>query len=175
MKQRGWWILVGLWFTACASGLGYYSISHIQTFDPHLTLNQAAAGQDFDKQLSATLAQAAVLPGTLLHIRPEGECYCDTLARTHLRALGEALPSYSIKSMSVSSLPGVSRWLTRLPALALLDKNGEVRYLGPYALGAGCFSGNTLETRIIALANSSLRSPGAVVISDATGCFCDAA
>ena len=174
MKRHLWWGLMVLWLGACGSGLWFYSQSHITDFDPQLSLNHAAADVEFETRLSEVLRDASVLPGSVVHIGPEGGCYCDTLAQRHHQAILNKLPGYKSVSLNISQLPWVAQWLSRLPALVLLDSTGEVRYFGPYALGAGCFNGDTLVSRIVSTAQTSLAQPGPLVISEATGCFCDA-
>ncbi len=175
MKGYVWWWLMALWLAACAAGLWFYSQSHISDFDPTLSLNQAAADAGFENRLSEVLREASVLPGSLVHIGPQRGCYCDTLAQRHHQAILNALPGYKSVALNVAQLPWVAQWLMRLPALVLLDDNGKVRYFGPYALGAGCFNGNTLKNQIVSTLRADIAPPGPLVISEATGCFCNAA
>ncbi|MEC8788091.1 MAG: DUF6436 domain-containing protein, partial [Pseudomonadota bacterium] len=45
------------------------------------------------------------------------------------------------------------------------------RYLGPYATGYGCFTGKNLVEQVVSY-TTQLPYNGAVINTDATGCFC---
>ena len=58
-----------------------------------------------------------------------------------------------------------------VPALIILDEHSNLRYLGPYATGYGCFTGKDLVDQIVGYTTQSPYN-GAVINTDAEGCFC---
>ncbi len=148
-----------------------YSRFQLRPFDPQQTLAQAASQSDFDQQLTAVLRQQGIENQTLVHLRTSHSCYCETLTAPHQAELAHSLSAYHQVSLNVDEIPALAHILGTVPALAVIDEVGQLRYLGPYALGYGCITGNTLISWIQKLI-SAKQFLGATINSDAQGCFC---
>ncbi|MDY6926383.1 MAG: DUF6436 domain-containing protein [Pseudomonadota bacterium] len=173
MTQRTITLIVVVWALGILSLLGIASVNQIKPFDPSMLLAQAASDPQFDSDFTQALTQAGVAPGTLVHMVSNGDCYCDQLTESHRQELSGELASagYRLQQLSLAEHPDLSRYLDHYPALAVIDGAGQLRYLGPYAIGYGCFTGKNLVAQIKQAATSA-EYYGASINSDVKGCFC---
>ena len=71
----------------------------------------------------------------------------------------------------MEDVPELAALIEAVPALIVLDKQAQLRYLGPYATGYGCFTGKNLVEQVVSY-TTQLPYNGAVINADASGCFC---
>lgn len=175
MSQRATTIAVIIWALGIMSVLAIASVNQIKPFDPQSILAQAASQPDFDKVFTQVLAKAGVAPGTLVHIQSNKSCFCNQLTEPHRNELSQALVSqgFQLAQLSLAEHPAITRYVDHFPALAVVDKAGQLRYLGPYAIGYGCFTGRNLVEQISQLATTT-QYYGASINSEVKGCFCAA-
>ncbi|MDC8829587.1 DUF6436 domain-containing protein [Alteromonas gilva] len=173
MSNRVITAAVIVWAVAILGALMVANLDQIKMFDPQMKLAQAASQPEFDQQFAAHLSAAGVGPGSLVHMRASQRCYCDTLTEPHQQELTQALADkgYRVTQLSLTEHSTLRRYIDAFPALAVVDKQGKLRYLGPYATGYGCFTGNNLVAEISQLATAT-DYYGASVNTDAKGCFC---
>ncbi|GGF59621.1 hypothetical protein GCM10011338_09830 [Alteromonas lipolytica] len=175
MSTRSTTIAVVVWAVGILSLLAFASVNQISAFDPEHSLAQAAAQPDFDQRFANELKAAGIAAGTLVHISSAGRCYCDELTESHRDELSAELKQqgYQLAQLSLAEHPAITRFVNHYPALAVVDNAGQLRYLGPYAIGYGCITGKNLVAEIRQLATAS-RYYGASINSDVKGCFCAA-
>ncbi|MEW9797948.1 DUF6436 domain-containing protein [Alteromonas sp. CYL-A6] len=168
------WGALALWAGALSVGMLLYSQQQLTLFDPDQRLLQAAARPDFDQQVVATLEASGIAAGSVVHFQRKDSCFCNTLTEPHQTQLASTLSEqgYQLSVVDIDSAPALASLIPSTPAVAVVSQTGELRYLGPYATGYGCFTGKTLVDTIARYA--SLTLPGAVINADAEGCFCHA-
>ncbi|MEG3767311.1 DUF6436 domain-containing protein [Alteromonas sp. 14N.309.X.WAT.G.H12] len=173
MTGKKGWGLLAVWVAALMVGLWFYGDDKIVPFDPNFSLNRAAASDDFDHQFVDMLKSAGIQPGSLVHIQASTPCYCNTLSNIHQQALLSLLKNdgYQWVTLNIENIPALAPWVPTFPALAVIDMKGKLRYLGPYATGIGCFTGDDLVNDIAAMAKQT-QPLGAVINSEAEGCYC---
>lgn len=165
--------LLALWALSIIGGLLIYSEKQLKPFDPNLTLTDAAMNPEFDQSVATQLIAAGVSPGSVVRLTHSDYCYCNTLVDSHQSELISAIDddTYVNTTLSLDDYPQLSAVIPAYPALAVLDEHSQLRYLGPYAKGYGCFNGKTLLSQIAVLAQSQDYF-GAVINADVNGCFC---
>lgn len=173
MTGKKGWGLLAVWSVALMVGLWFYGDDKIVPFDPDLRLNRAAASEDFDDQFVHSLISAGVKPGSLVHIQAATPCYCNTFSGIHQQALTQLLANdgYQLVKLNIKDVPALNLWISTFPALAVIDMKGKLRYLGPYATGIGCFTGDNLVNNIAAIVQQP-QPLGALINSEAQGCYC---
>lgn len=171
--NRKWlvWAGIMIWAVSLLAGLWLYSRQQLTAFDPAQKLASAASQPGFDTEFVADLNQAGITARSIIHIQPDESCYCNALTQIHKQELTAALPDYTVHDMVPRQLGDTGELLAALPALAIIDKDNRLRYLGPYATGFGCLTGNTLVHQITAIVQNPV-SAMATVVTEATGCFC---
>ncbi len=169
------WILLFLWASALIAGLVFYGKNQVTPFDPDGVLLHQSTDLAFDDRIVAELQANHISASTVLHIGSEKSCYCETVTEPHQAQLAKTLSEYGFisKQVSIESLPNLSKVITTIPALIVIDDQSNLRYLGPYATGLGCFTGQTLIGQIAQLATQT-EYAGAVINADVEGCFCKA-
>ena len=171
----GWlkWGLLALWALSLLAGMLLYSQRQLSEFDPGMTLSQAAASPDFDARFVTLLETQGVQPGSIVHLQKDTGCYCNQLTDPHTRQLAASLEKdqFRFRRLSLDTVPELKALIPTFPAVAVVDKQRKLRYLGPYATGYGCFTGATLVESIAHIATSE-KSLGAVINTSAEGCFC---
>jgi len=173
MKAALTWALLVLWAVLIVASLWVYSQRQLSDFDPLFTLSTAAASQNFDSRFTTLLAQSGIGPGSVVHINSASACVCDSLTASHQAELNSRLSAhgYKLETLKLEKHALIASFLSSVPALAVVDPTGNLRYVGPYSEGYGCLTGRTFVDKITALASSGF-SAGAVVQSDAKGCYC---
>tara|TARA_E500000331_G_C16859592_1_gene541363 strand:- start:71 stop:598 length:528 start_codon:yes stop_codon:yes gene_type:complete len=173
VKKKVGYVLVLMWAGSLLTGLWLYSDKQLTAFDPDLRLNTAAANPAFDSQIVTALIKAGVKTPAIVHLNNQNDCFCERLSIPHQVQLNEALPDFTLHTMTIDALPdNLSKLFAMTPAVVVIDAQSRLRYLGPYALGYGCVTGKTLLGTIAEKAQGDYQPAGAV-ISQAQGCFCD--
>lgn len=173
-KHHGKWLLVIIWCLSIMTGLWVYGDFQITPFDPAMKLGQAASQKGFDADIVKAFNTAGITGGTIVHIESDRRCYCNSLSQKHQQSLSDSLAEdgYTFATLALQQHPALRAVIPSFPALALIDHNNQLRYLGPYATGLGCYTGDDLVAIIAALAHNETM-PGAVVNSNVEGCYCN--
>ena len=172
MNRKGLvWAGLAVWAVGLLAGLWLHSKQQLTAFDPQQVLASAASQPGFDDRFVLRLSQAGVAAGSIVHIQPAESCYCNSLTQIHKQELATALPDFTVKNITPAQLGEAAALLAALPALAIIDKDNQLRYLGPYATGFGCLTGNTLISQITSMVNHPV-SDMATIVTDVSGCFC---
>lgn len=168
------WALLAAWCGSLLSVLWFYGDRQLSPFDPALTLTHAASAPDFDQRFTSILQQQGVKPGSIVHLQTQNPCYCNSLTEAHQRELSALLKNnhYQLQVIHVDEAPQLEALLPAYPALAVVDEYNQLRYLGPYAEGLGCYTGDDLVTQIASVVTAQTYL-GATVNTTSEGCFCD--
>ncbi|MDO6566616.1 DUF6436 domain-containing protein [Alteromonas sp. 1_MG-2023] len=151
----------------------FYSQRQITEFDPQGTLLHQSTSPTFDTSLITMLKEYGVPAGSIVHVGTQGNCYCENLTKSHQTQLINKLGAlgYHALNLTIETMPKFASILPSVPALIVIDAKFNLRYLGPYATGYGCFTGKNLVDEISGYA-SSPSYVSAVVKTEADGCFC---
>lgn len=172
MHKKASWLLLVLWAIGLLCALLAYGQRQLSDFDPDGELLHRTTAPDFDASLVAILEKQGIQPGSVIHVGTQYRCYCDTLTTPHQTQLTAKLGSnFRQVRLIVEDVPELATMLEAVPALIVLDKQNQLRYLGPYATGYGCFTGKNLVEQVVSY-TTQLPYAGAVINTDATGCFC---
>ncbi|MDP2535394.1 DUF6436 domain-containing protein [Alteromonas stellipolaris] len=173
MSKKESWTLLLVWAISLLSAVLFYSQRQISEFDPQSTLLHQSTSVTFDASLITLLKDYDVPAGSIVHVGTQEKCYCDNLTDSHQTQLFNKLGQlgYSGFRLDIENVPELAAILPSVPALIVVDTLYNLRYLGPYATGYGCFTGKNLVDEISGYAsNPSYIS--AVVKTEADGCFC---
>jgi len=169
-----WGLLIG-WAATLLFTMLAYSQRQLSPFDPQGILLHASTDPMFDETVVQALKRQGVTAASIVHISTEDACYCDTLAQPHQTQLLAKLSTvdYRAVTLDLNKVPSLEKLIPSIPALIVIDNDYQLRYLGPYANGYGCVTGDTLVEAISQYATKGIY-PGAVINTEAKGCFCDA-
>lgn len=175
MSTGAKWGLLISWAAILLFGMLIYSQRQLSPFDPNGLLLHASTAPSFDKAVVQALKQQGVSAASIVHISNDNDCYCNTLAKPHQTELLAKLSASGFQaiSLNVEKVPMLQTLISSIPALAVIDSDFQLRYLGPYANGYGCVTGDTLVEAISQYATKAAY-PGAVINTEAKGCFCHA-
>jgi hypothetical protein len=173
MSKKGSWTLLLVWAISLLSAVLFYSQRQISEFDPKGILLHQSTSVTFDASLISLLKDYDVPAGSIVHVGTQEKCYCDTLTDSHQTQLINKLSQlgYSGLRLDIEDVPELASILPSVPTLIVVDTQYNLRYLGPYATGYGCFTGKNLVDEISGYASSSSYI-NAVVKTEADGCFC---
>lgn len=173
MKKRAGWLIVAVWLCSVMTGLWVYGGNQTSEFDPSLSLTAAASERDFDIRFVAFLNEADITPGTIVHLQTDAPCFCNSLSRQHQYDLSELLKEqgYSLKVVNLSEHQALADIVPSFPALAVVDADNQLRYLGAYATGLGCYTGDDLVATIASWVRQD-NYQGAMINADGEGCYC---
>lgn len=159
------------WVVICLIGLFAYSQSTLIDFDDE-RLYRAAQDADFDTEF-AQFAESKLqhaLKSTVIHFSSQDGCLCEYVAQKHIQAVTALANEMGKHNVSIS-LHDNQLWqpfIPATPAIAVFDENGVLSYLGPYATGSGCFTGDGIVEKHL----DSVSLIGATIPLDAKGCYC---
>ena len=172
MRKHLGWALLALWAVSLLTALLVYGQRQLSSFDPDGKLLHLSTAPSFDTKLVQLLHHQNIKAGSVVHVGTTSRCYCESLTSPHqnqlLASLGEG---YQSVRLNIDEVPALQAMLHAVPALLVLDNQNQLRYLGPYATGYGCFTGKNLVEQVVSYATQSPYN-GAVINADAQGCFC---
>ncbi|MDT0595516.1 DUF6436 domain-containing protein [Glaciecola petra] len=161
-------------------------------FDPSSKLAIAIMDLEFEKSLinaidshvkgRAEPSTVEAASGRIFHFT-QGNCYCEWLAKSHKNNLNQWSEKNGFSSVNIdlNLHSELLHLIPSTPAVLALDDNGELLYFGPYSQGSGCFSSRgTIDKRLEAWkdrqvygdSDASTGSLGAMIDTDASGCYC---
>lgn len=172
MRTRWGWVLLMLWALSLLTALLVYGQRQLSLFDPDGKLLHLTTATEFDTQLVAILNDANIVAGSILHVGTSSRCYCESLTKPHQSQLSDKLgTNYEMVRLNIEDVPELQNIIPAVPALIVVDELNHLRYLGPYATGYGCFTGEDLVDQVVSYSRQSPYT-GAVINADAEGCFC---
>lgn len=173
MSKNIGWVLLLIWGGGILAALLLYSQRQLTEFDPDGLLLQQSMSPSFDRQLTEILKQLDVPAASLVHVGSSQHCYCESLTAPHQTQLAKYLENdaYTLTNIDIEEAAPLRTVLSQVPALIVVDEHYQLRYIGPYATGYGCFTGKNLVQQIIGY-TQTLPYHGAVINADAVGCFC---
>ncbi len=175
MAKRSSWLLLFAWAACILAGLLFYSQKQLSGFDPQGVLLHASTEASYGTDIARALQQNGIPSASIIHVSTSKACYCDTLAQPHQQALLAELETDGYRSveLSLEQVPELKSVMTATPALIVIDDEYQLRYLGPYATGYGCFTGKNVVEEVLQYTKTPAY-PGAIINADGQGCFCHA-
>lgn len=173
MPKRLGWALLFLWAVGLLTALLVYGQRQLTQFDPNGTLLHRSTSPTFDEDIVSLLKDNGVDAGSIIHVGTTQDCYCKTLTTPHQTQLLNKLKAsaYNLKTLNIEEIPALQQLVSTVPALMVVDNHFNLRYLGPYATGYGCFTGKSLVDQVVSYTQTNAYQ-GAVINADAEGCFC---
>lgn len=171
MKLSAWLALVS-WLAVVFGLLKIAEAAKLSAFDPSQTLSIRSIEQSFEPGLaSALLPLTSNLSNRVIHIR-SGDCICESLAENHSLELANSLAKLGFlnESVNLDTLPELTEFIPSTPAVVVFNSQQQLLYLGPYAVGLGCFTNNSLSKQITNM--SQVDYLGAQINADVQGCYC---
>ena len=180
LKRIGY-LIIGVWFIACSALITWYSTSNKNEFDPKMQLSQAIMDLSFEQtfsQLLITVKPELTDNARVIHFT-QGDCYCEWLAEPHQNKLDEWASKHEFDAIYIDlkDFPQLQAYIPSTPAIAAIDDNNQLIYLGPYSRGSGCFSQSgevdiQLNNYLIMKETNKL-GINALIDTDASGCYCN--
>ena len=132
-----------VWAVSLLLAVLYASSSKLKSFDPNNQLHQAALETRFDKLFLTQLQTVeANLVNTVFHFRTDS-CFCQTVAQGHIDSVEKLAERQTFRNIKINLVanPKLKRFIPSVPAVAVIDKEGKLSYLGPYSSGMFCTQG----------------------------------
>ncbi len=193
MGRSSTFALLGVWFAACSGLILWFGASAKSQFDPNLKLSQHLMSLSFEDKVVSTLLAASVSESktplgqdaqlhngaTIFHIS-QNSCYCDWLAQAHQNSLDKWAKQNDFASvhLNLHQARALQDLIPSTPAVVAIDENQELIYLGPYSRGSGCFTQSgkideQLANWKLNKASQAVYYGGAIIDTDASGCYCN--
>lgn len=142
-------------------------------FDPDNKLHQAALSISFDDVFLDELKQVVpTITGSVIHFQ-SNNCFCQTVAQSHIYSIEKLAAQKQLQNvkLNLDEHTAFKAYIPSVPAVAVIEKNGKLSYLGPYSTGMFCSQGNGLVEPF--LKKSQNNTIAATVISQSQGCYCN--
>lgn len=170
--KLGLWFALVIWLVIVFVLLKITDAAKLSLFDPSQTLVMRSLGAEFEPQLTKILkAVSPNLANRVFHIRAHN-CICESLAENHSQELSQNLENLGFQNQSIdlNSLPLLAEFVPSTPAVAVFNGNEQLLYLGPYSVGLGCLTDNSLSQQISNI--SQVDYLGSQINADVKGCYC---
>lgn len=195
LSNKSSWCLVGLWFLLCTGLITWFGAGNKSEFDPQMQLSQEIMDIDFEAKFVSMLQNEvnAVLvtsdaqdehlhTGSVFHFT-QGQCYCEWLAQPHQQSINAWAQDnqFNTHTLNITQHRSIKAIIPSTPAIAVVDAQGKLIYLGPYSRGTGCFarSGEVdeqldkwLQMQTQSDSNNLAIITNTVIDTDASGCYC---
>ena len=127
---------------------------------------------EFDRRFTSLIEQTVgTSSGAVVHFTMDN-CFCDYVAENHVTSVKKRASEQGFKN-HVITLKSNNRFnIPSVPAIAVINQNGKLTYLGPYATGMFCSEGEGLVEQYI-IDNTENNALGATILTDAQGCYCN--
>ena len=161
-----------VWVASVLGLLKIVEITKLQLFDPQQKLLMHSMKSSFELNFTERLqVHSGQLTKTVVHFRT-GKCICENLVESHSDELASNLSASGYKNLTVdlADLPDMTRYIPSTPAVAVFNESHQLLYLGPYSVGLGCFTDNSLINTITRY--TLTRYLGAHINADVEGCYC---
>jgi hypothetical protein len=159
------------WVLLCFLALLYISKQGKSEFDPQQRLLNSARSPHFDEQF-ATLVNSvqAINQATIVHFQAPS-CSCNLISQSHRQSVVELAAKNNYTNIELNVTENLREFVPSTPAVAILDEQGKLIYLGPYSSGFYCSANEGLVEPFIL--GTTTKMPNAVIISEARGCYCE--
>ena len=154
------------WLGFVISGLVYFQVGQLKSFDSDRILLQDGWFLSFKKQLglNTQIHEASLV------LVIEQNCGCAKQAKAHITALKRFADEKGFNIIEHPYSAELHHVIPATPAAVIMDKNGEFVYAGPLSEGLACSQGSgfveTAMTNLVAGFNSKL------LVADTKGCYC---
>lgn len=165
--------MVGIWFVCCLAGLSIVSVKQLVDYDPDLKLSAAISDIGFELAFTDQLSQNHSEIGRSVVHFSDSNCFCTTLADAHITQLSNTMQKQGFANIhvNINEAPEFAKFIPSIPSVAIIGKEQELIYLGPYSVGYGCLTGTGLVDAILPKAISP-NVENTLLITDAKGCYC---
>ena len=166
--------LIGLivWITMVLVLLKIIEVTKLQPFDPQQKLHTQSMTNNFETNFASVLkASTGEIANTAVHFRT-GNCICESLAQNHSDELANnlSISGYKNLTLTLDELTEITAYIPSTPAVAIFNESQQLIYLGPYSIGLGCFTDNSLVASISRYLSATYL--GAQINSAVEGCYC---
>ncbi|ALQ10095.1 MULTISPECIES: DUF6436 domain-containing protein [Pseudoalteromonas] len=167
LNKVNYWnaILIIVWFSVVITGLVYFQLGQLKTFDSAKVFMQKSWFNDFKQQIVWDNKDTA----SLLLVTEES-CGCFTQAKPHINSLTTFAKSKGLGVVQVQLTQQLKRVVPATPAAVIIDKHGQFVYAGPLSEGLACSQGSGFVETVITNLASGFNSE--LLITDTKGCYC---
>lgn len=161
-----------MWIVSILLLLKLAELTKLVVFDPQQKLLMQSMENRFDAHFTESLKPySGELSNTVIHFRA-GKCICESLVESHSDQLTRRLVASGYKTLTINleQNPAMASYIPSTPAVAVFNAAQQLLYLGPYAVGLGCFTDNSLIDTITQYL--SVPYLGAHINTDVSGCYC---
>lgn len=161
-------LLLVLWLSLVFVAAVYFISKRIAAFDPNLTL--------LNTQHASIMAQVKKIPGleatnlsdTIVHFTQQG-CHCTRFSDQHKQQINRSAneDNFNVLNIELSA----DSIIPSTPAILIVDKLGQLMYLGPYSKGLECTKTNGFVELVLNNYQQGFNSK--LVVSQAQGCYCN--
>ena len=150
----------------------YLSTLKAKQFDVNGLLLSNAMDTEFDHRFTSLIEETVgTSSGAVVHFTMDN-CFCEYVAERHVTSVKKRASEQGFKN-HVITLNSDNRFnIPSVPAVAVINHNGKLTYLGPYATGTFCSEGEGLVEQYI-IDNTENNALGATILTDAQGCYCN--
>ena len=172
MKASKYWFAIAVWSVCLLLGIIYLSILKVKDFDPNGVLSRQAMDISFDyKLLSYIQANAAISKNAVIHFEKDA-CFCQHVAAPHITSVKKLAARNEMSNQTIILKNGDLALIPSVPAVAVIDGQGVLRYFGPYSTGMFCTEGSGIVEKFITSRDAVYHSIGTNILAEAKGCYC---
>jgi len=166
-------IVVFIWAAVALGLITYFATQKISDFDPNGMLTKKMNKIESDSQFRDKLRELGFTVEKGVFHFSKGNCYCNFIASPHINSVNSLVlkKGYKNVQVNISAFPTLSDYIPSTPAIAVFNETGALAYLGPYSSGLYCAPTEGLVEKFIPAENNII---GAVIVTDARGCYCSA-
>ncbi|KTF16650.1 DUF6436 domain-containing protein [Pseudoalteromonas sp. H105] len=164
-KNLKLYTIIFIWFISVVTGLVYFQLSSIRTFDPQQKMLENDWFEDFK-----TLTHWQNPSDATLTIVIDSECGCSKRSAEHVKQLASLADTYDVKVTVLDAAKMSKELLPNVPGAVLIDSVGSLAYAGPLSEGIACSSSSGFIELVMNNLQSGFNSN--LTVTQAQGCYC---
>ncbi|WP_372767766.1 DUF6436 domain-containing protein [Pseudoalteromonas sp.] len=154
-------------------GLLFLSTKQVTSFDHQGELSRLAMDTGFDVDfVNQVFEELGDVSGAVIHFGTE-DCFCLKVAEEHVNSIKLLATKMDYKNYNIQLDKQLKLKLPSVPAVAVINKQSSLSYLGPYSTGMFCAEGKGLVEPYLLNSSTKQNFFGAAIITDAKGCYCN--
>lgn len=164
-KNLKLYAIIFIWFISVVTGLVYFQLSSISTFDPKQKMLSSDWFDSFKTHSDWQHSSDATLTIVI-----DSECGCSKRSSEHVKQLASLADTYDVKVTVLDAAKMSKELLPNVPGAVLIDSVGSLAYAGPLSEGVACSSSSGFVELVMNNLQAGFNSN--LTVTQAQGCYC---
>ena len=167
--SAGHYIVIISWLISVLVAAVFFMSERTVVYDPKGLLT-GVANETLLNSILTVGNTGEINQRTLVHFSSDN-CRCNEVSKKHINLVFDLAKENSFELVHVNVDKHMTSIIPSTPSVMLIDKSGDLIYLGPYGEGLTCSKTNGVVDTV--LNNLKKGYKASTIYNDAKGCYCN--